>query len=219
MMIVNHVIHLNIMAKQTIVILVLVSLIIYRATVQSTNTESHIVESMIYSDTGVQLEYYPNGFPKIAMEEVKPGITRTTEWYPDGVIRSRELRTKHCGAPFYIEEWYQNGIKKKEEFFYRYLCSIDSSFFGFIDKDSFALHVFSIEDVSTFTCPSPSTGRDTSISLIGIFEHPIISWYPSGKIENICLKNNDKGVLAERYSEDGVVERRGYFYKGQFFNE
>lgn len=215
----NFIMHQHSMAKQTISVLIIVSLIIYGTTIQSSDTEGRIIESIIYPDTGIQLKYYPNGFPKYAIEKVKPGIIRTTEWYPDGVIKARKVRLTNCHAPFYIEEWYKNGIKKKEEYIFGYMCNIDSSFFGFIDKDRFALHVFSMEELSTFTCPSPSTGRDTSISVLGSSENPIISWYESGRIESICIELNDKGVLIERYSEEGLLDRRGYFYKGNYFDE
>jgi len=76
--------------------------------------------------------------------------------------------------------------------------------------------VFSNEELSTFTCPSPSTGRDTTISVIGSFDNPIKSWYPSGRIEKMCIEVNENGVLTEWYSKDGQVLEKGYFLKGEY---
>lgn len=84
------------MTNQTLLVVILASMFIYGTTRQSSDNESHNNESTVYPDTGIQVKYYPNGFPKYAIETVKPGIFRTTEWYPDGVIRSRKIRSEPC---------------------------------------------------------------------------------------------------------------------------
>lgn len=164
----------------------------------------------------IYIEYYNSGFSKNSREVLADGVTRIIEWYPNGNIKSRKLFWNAVHEPFFIEEWYENGIKRKEEYRIGYFCNDDRSFHGYMDSDSFCLHVFSQFEISTSTFPIPNQNdKDTTIQILSLSEMPIKSWYTSGMIETICRKTEKKGVLVEMYSEEGSIIRRGIFVDGQ----
>lgn len=169
--------------------------------------ESSISDSVI-------IQKYENGMPKIASYYFNDTLFVKINWYASGVIESREIYSNNCPEPYFIEEWYENGIKSIETYYNGCQDNNFKNLTVFSEYDQFRDHVYSGEWTDEVIMPAKDRMKDTIILIGGIVYNPIRSWYPSGQIKHKCVSVDTLGALVEEYDSLGNLSATGHVHLG-----